>query len=404
MKSNPDRNRTGTESFVSERRIFAAGYIGIDCIALPENFSGAAYYVYHLARNLLASPRAFGIAILCKPQHQDLFRGLLTAKDKIISIAIKHQAAKLYFYEFRLRPLLIREKITVFYATHYICPPEDPRYYLINTFHDMGFLLHPQYYPLIKKMYFGWRMRTFLARTDRAIAISQSTAAAISRLFPESVQKTSVVHSGADHLMNSEAPQMAVAAGKTKLPDLRDPFILAVNTFESRKNFPFIIRVFNYLKTAYKMPHKLLLIGQPANGLKAVLNEAAESPFKSEIHILHGVPVHELIDCYRRCDCFINASAYEGFGFTPLEAINFECAAFLYQNNAIAELLGDHPYILDHLDETRWGDFIQTELAGGFSGKISRTEIQHLTWQNTTEAVLKMLNQLIPAKEQNIAQ
>ncbi len=268
----------------------------------------------------------------------------------------------------------------------------------------MGFLLYPQYYPLIKKLYFGRRMKTFLSRTDRVIAISQSTAAAISRLFPESVQKTSVVHSGADHLLDTGEQSRTFDGKKSSIPDLSEPFIMAVNTFESRKNFPFIIRVFNYLKRTYHIAHKLLLIGQPANGLQEAKKEAAQSAFKSDIIIEHAVPVKELISCYRKCDFFMNASSYEGFGFTPLEAINFECAAFLYQNNAVAELLGDHPYILDHFDEERWGDLIKTEMAANFNRKIPRAAIRHLTWRRTTDSVLKLLNQLTPAKESNIAQ
>ncbi len=382
-------------------------FIGLDCLALPENFSGAAYYVYHLAKNLLESPRRFSFAIFCTPKHAPLFSSLLKTSDKMVSVPIKNRAQKIFFYEFQLKSLLIKENVKVFYATHYICPPKSSRYFLINTFHDMGFLLYPQYYPFIKKLYFGRRMKTFLARADRIVAISHSTAAAISRLFPGSASKISVIHSGADHLLAHKTFerfwQQPSLAGKTfQRFYSTTPYILAVNTFERRKNFPFIIRVFNYLKRKYKIGHKLLLIGQPANGLKAAKAEVENSPFKPDITIAHAVSIEELIFYYRHCDFFMNASAYEGFGFTPFEAINFGCPAFLFKNNAISELLGDHLYIFDHLDAEKWAEFIKSEIDNHFQNKILRDAIEHLTWQNTTESVLSLFEKRIPSEEPNL--
>jgi glycosyltransferase involved in cell wall biosynthesis len=368
--------------------------VGFDCLALPEKFSGAAYYIYHLAKNLLKIPRSFSITVFCKPQHEKLFREFLGEQDRIIPVPLKNRVEQLYFYEFKLKQVLLQENIKIFYATHYICPPAGDHYYLVSTFHDMGFLLNPKYYPLIKRLYFGSRMKTFLQRADRIVAISQSTAAAIAKLFPEYTPKIFINYPGTDHLSE-------VTSVRFK-PAVNTPFILAVNTFEKRKNIPFIIRVFNHLKARHNLPHQLLLVGQPANGFNEVQKVINRSPFKNDVVVAHSISSGQLSYYYRFCDFFINASGYEGFGFTPFEALSHDCPVFLYKNNTVAEFLGDHPHILGDLNVEHWANCINRELGDSFNRKISPQVIKHLTWRNTASVTQQMLDQLILNREMRL--
>lgn len=368
------------------------GFVGIDALALPAVFSGAAYYIYHLTKSLLETSRPFPIAVFCRPQHRPLFAGLLRPGDKIIPVPLERRAARLYFYEFKLKSLLIKENIRVFYATHYICPAADARYYLVSAFHDMGFLLFPRFYPLLKRLYFGRRMRTFLSRSDRVVAISRSTAAAIGSLFPEYAPRVAVIYPGTDHLLDADAPAPLS-------PRVEPPFILAVNTFEVRKNIPFIIRLFNHLKSTRRLAHRLLVVGQPANGYKKILAEIRRSPFRRDIVLASAIPAEELSFYYRHCDFFLNASEYEGFGFTPFEALSHGCPAFLYKNNAVAEFLGDHPYIFEHLEVELWAERIGQEMAASFRGKIAPETIRNLSWQNTARETRQLLEQVISTGE-----
>lgn len=370
--------------------------VGIDCLALPEKFSGAAYYIFHLTKSLLETSRNYPLSIFCKPQHQRIFKDLLGARDKILPVPLKNRAEQLHFYEFRLRRILLKENIKIFYATHYICPPPDERYHLVSTFHDMGFLLYPRYYPLVKRLYFGQRMKTFLERSGYVVAISQSTADSIARLFPQFSLKIKVIYPGADHLPFERTYSLLK-------PAVASPFILAVNTFEVRKNIPFIIRVFNSLKTKANLPHKLLLIGHLANGYSKIMVEVKRSPFRKEIVILNSLSSVELSYYYRSCDFFINASEYEGFGFTPFEALNQNCPVFLYKNNTVAEFLRDHPYIFDHLDADTWADFIWNELVNSFKQKMSREVIRHLSWSNTAKETFRLLDTLVSIKDISLA-
>ena len=368
-------------------------YIGLDCLSLPPNFSGAGYYIYYLVRGVLQqSNRSFSVAVFCKPEHVDLFTPFLKQNDKLISIPIRNRLHRLYFYEFELEKFLIKENIKLFHATHYLCPPNNPRYKIITTFHDMGFLLFPHYYPLSKRKYFGKRLKTFLNRSHKIIAISKSTQDAIGKTFPECSDNILLIYPGTDHLLSETViPNSAIS--------IKKPYILAVNSFEKRKNIPFIIKLFDYLKEKYGTNHKLVIIGHQANDYQQILKERMKSRFFDDIHLLISVTNEQLIYFYRNSDFFINASSYEGFGFSPMEAINFKLPSFIFGNWVVRELFDAHPYVFKNLEIENWAEYINEELNNNFINKILPKSIQHLTWQNTTTQFIELFNQLISAEE-----
>lgn len=389
-------SHNGTIAYPPPRSAAQGTFIGIDCLSLPQHFSGAAYYIYHLTRNLLESTRPFSFAIFCKPVHRPLFARWLKPGDKLVSVPLSNRASQLYFYEFRLRRLLVEAGIKIFYATHYICPPQDARYCLVNTFHDMGFLLYPHYYPPVKRWYFGKRMHTFLQRTSHVVAVSHSTASSIEALFPEYRDKISVIYPGTDHLLaeSEETPPENTVV---------KPYILAVNTLEIRKHTPFIVSVFNYLRDNFPCNHRLLIVGQRANGYPALRRAIRQSPYRADILLENTVSSAALMQYYRECDFFINASVYEGFGFTPFEAIQFDCPVFLYRNNTVREIIGNHPYTFPEMQAERWGEAIWEALNNRFANRISRKYLQPYSWKNTARATLNLFHKMLSSEETQVA-
>lgn len=367
-------------------------YIGLDCLSLPENFSGAGYYIYYLVRALLQSPRDFPIAVLSKPNHSDLFSSHLQPGDKIVSVPLRDRIHRLYFYEFGLEKILIKEGVCLFHATHYLCPPVSAHYKIITTFHDMGFFLFPKYYPFSKRLFFTKRMGTFLNRSDKIIAISKSTQDAITECFPEHKNKIQLIYPGADHLLNENGESQS-------FEKLGSPTILAVNAFEKRKNIPFIIQVFDYLKKNFGIGHQLMLIGHLANDYKQIQIARDQSDFTADIHILRSISLEQLIYFYQHSDFFINASFYEGFGFSPLEALNFGLPAFVYNNPVIDELLDGHPYAFTNFDVENWAKYIYSEMSNNFQNKITPDTIHHLSWQNTAGKFLDLFHQFRSKEE-----
>jgi glycosyltransferase involved in cell wall biosynthesis len=362
-------------------------YIGIDCIALPTGISGAANYIYNLARSLLSAERDFPLAILCKPIHEPAFKKFLKPGDKCITVPLKNRPHQLVFYEYMLSDLLLRENIKLFHATHYITPPRHEGYKMITTFHDMGFILHPEYYPLIKRLYFGHRMSTFISRSDIVMAVSEATSDSIAEIFPKSYSKLRVIYPGVNHFNGNGT------AIKNK------KYLLTVNSFEKRKNIPFLIKVFNLLKSKYNLEHQYVVVGNQTNDYAAVLAEYNRSRFKNDIALLHSISDKELTTLYQNADLYLNASTFEGFGFTAFEAIKFSCPSIMYHSNVLKKVFVDHPYLLNNLDIQQWTDLIARELTLQFPQKIDPSMIEHFTWEKSVEKTINLYSQLLTSRE-----
>ncbi len=359
-------------------------FAAIDCLPLPAHFSGAAYYIYHLTHHLLGLPRNLPLAIVCKPGHRELFEPMLQPGDKIVTVPVRNRAEQLLNYERRLPALLQKENIRLFYATHYMCPPRRESYTIVNTFHDLGFLRFPRYYPLIKQLFFGRQLRQYVRRSDHVVTVSQATNRDFLKFFPEMDGKTSVIYPGTDHL-----------SSVTPADVTRDrPFFLAVNTFEVRKNLPRVVELFDYLKSEYQLSHQLILVGHPANGYRKLKKTIRKSEFNQDIVLATSIPVDTLKRYYLDCSAFINMSSFEGFGFTPMEAVREGCRVFLYRNAVVAEIMGTQPGIFEHLSIRQWGDHIANCINKSHVAPDLSTLIQPLSWQNCARAILKKMEAL----------
>ncbi|MGD9489662.1 MAG: glycosyltransferase family 4 protein [Calditrichaceae bacterium] len=354
--------------------------IGIDCIALPTRFSGAANYIYHLAIGLLQSHREFRLIIFCKPDHVNLFKSYLQDGDKIFPVPIRNRLHQLYFYEYGLQKILLNENVSLFHATHYICPPIHPDYKIITTFHDMGFIQRPAQYPRAKRLYFGNRIPHFLRRADLVITVSKTTQNSVSGIFPQYRHKLRIIYPGTDHLK-----PMIPLRGTNEQDSQK--FILSVNSFEKRKNIPFIINLFNHLKAEYHLPHQLVLIGHANNGYSEILKTKKRSPYRTEIKIRQSVSETELTRFYGGADFFINASEYEGFGFTPFEALAHHLPVFLLENGVTSEIFGSRKVILTKPDISNWAKVIMSEINCGFKNRITKDTIDSLSWDSCVRQV-----------------
>lgn len=361
--------------------------IGLDAIALPTHFSGAAHYIINLIRNILKSHRLFDVTIFSKTEHSILFLDLLKKHDSILNVDIKNRMSMVYFYETGLKHLLIKNKINLFHAMHYIVPPKDKSYKIFNTVHDLGFILFPQYYDLKKRIYFKLRMKTFLRRSDKINSISKQTSDSIIKKYPSYRNKIFTNYPGTDHL----SPKI--------FEQKKENFILAVNTFEKRKNIPFLIDLFCYMTDKYNLGYNFILVGQKANEYKYINEKIRRSKYSDRIKIKTNVSEKDLINLYRRAQFFVNASEYEGFGFTTFEAIHQSCPAFIYEKAVPDKIISNKKYIMDNLILAEWAKSIMNEKLVNFKNQISPESIQELTWENSAKIIIKKYNSALNLKD-----
>ena len=161
------------------------------------------------------------------------------------------------------------------------------------------------------------------------------------------------------------------------------------------------IRHGHHLKSKFSIKHEFVLVGHIANGFKEVLREIDQTKFSADIQLRLSIPLGQLNNYYRNADFFINASNYEGFGFSPLEAINYQLPTFLFRNQIAKELFGEHPYAFDDWDIKKWAQSIYEEMQSGFPNKITPERIKRLTWNNTATKFIELYEELMSTSEIN---
>jgi len=226
----------------------------------------------------------------------------------------------------------------------------------------------------------------FIKRTNKIVTVSHSTLNDLVRLFSECENKSSCIHPGTDHL---EKPTQTINKSKDN-----GPFILAVNSFEKRKNIPLILKIFSILKTKYNIPHQLYLVGQHNNQKESLDSLIGDLRLDDQVKIFIDVSSDTLNNFYQHASFFISTSQYEGFGFTPFEAIKSGLPAFLYKNPVCQEFFGDHPYIIENMEPEYWASLIHREMQEGFPNALKESALKELSWENTSKSFLDLLTRI----------
>ena len=224
-------------------------------------------------------------------------------------------------------------------------PVLAPRRPFIATFHDAS-ITYPSVarfgaaQHLYKRRLYPWA----LARATAVVAVSNFAKDEAVQRFGVDPLKVVVVHSG---------PGLAPTSARGKAPNGR-PYFLFVGNLTARKNVPFLIRA--YERT--DVDADLVLAGNPLDDAAAVMSAVERSPKRDRIQLLSR-PDDAVVDgLYRGALGLLHPARYEGFGFTPLEAMSRGCPVIASDIPAVREIAGAGAMLLP-LEEGAWAEAIE---------------------------------------------
>lgn len=179
--------------------------------------------------------------------------------------------------------------------------------------------------------------------------ISEATRQDLLTLFPEVEPRTAVIHNiVSEEFFETNAAKERVLQiisdriGKTELKkkgkddnkpisiNLRSlaldspcgfEYLLAVSTIEPRKNYPFLLEVFEELKASTNPHLKLVIVGSLGWGCSPIMEMFAPLIARGDLFFLSNVPVNELCILYQHATATICPSVGEGFGYPGIEAM-----------------------------------------------------------------------------------
>jgi glycosyltransferase involved in cell wall biosynthesis len=184
-----------------------------------------------------------------------------------------------------------------------------------------------------------------------AVAVSAFAKDEAVRHFGADPARVHVVHSGPG-LLPSPTPDGSA-------PDDAGPYLLYVGDLAEHKNLPFLVRAFGRAA----VPVRLVLVGRRGERFESVRDAVDASAARERIELRGGASDEEIDALYRGASALVLPSRYEGFGFTPLEAMARGCPVLASDIPALREVSGDGALLLPLGDEDAWAGAIRRVLA-----------------------------------------
>jgi len=252
----------------------------------------------------------------------------------------------------------------------------------IATIHDVGpFQTNFSRLPFVK-----WVERKNAQDAKRIITCAESNRAEISKYMGAEIAKIFNVNSAVDPKFKPE-PQKAKAL-REKL-NLKGPVIYYVGRIEFYKGIADILAAYKLAKK--DIPDLNLVIG---GGATLTMQETVESWKREypEVNFVGIVPDEEMSTYYSMADVFCTYSyASEGFGLTPVEALNCGTPVIASTMPAFKEVLQKYAYFVEpqqpQLLAQQFIQFFKNLDQGKQLVKDAQLFLQRYTWKNVGDLV-----------------
>jgi alpha-1,3-rhamnosyl/mannosyltransferase len=228
-------------------------------------------------------------------------------------------------------------------------PCEQPT---LATLHDLSVVLHPEWHPADRAVYFQTHFHRGLARCIHFLAISEFGRQEMIRdlgIPPERITRTYM------GIRPGLGPLPAAEIGRV-LRDLDLPprYLLYLGTIEPRKNLLVLLQAYCALPERLRREWPLLLVGSWGwNTLTVADYLHREARHRGVIHRGYVAERH-LAAIYNGARALVYPSLYEGFGLPPLEMMACGGAVLASTAGALVETVGSRAHLTNPGDTHGW--------------------------------------------------
>ena len=277
-------------------------------------------------------------------------------------------------------------KSDVYHFPNFIIPPLHIGKAVV-TIHDLAFLRMPETIESKNLAYLSARIRQTVSRADAIIAVSRFTAEECQSLLEVPEDRIFTVHEGLGDL--PQPTPNAADAFRRKI-GVDGPFLLSVGTLEPRKNYPFLIDVFDRIPDDIS----LVIAGGPGWKYEPILERINQSPKADRIKVTGYLSRDELAAAYSEASLFVYPTRYEGFGFPPLEAMHYGLPVLAARVPPLPEVLGSAAAWAEPDQLEDWSDQLSALLADQTRQqnlvKAGHSHIKQYSWEKAAQQTLNI--------------
>jgi glycosyltransferase involved in cell wall biosynthesis len=360
--------------------------VGIDARLVYYQRAGIGQYTLRLSRALAAIDSANTYVILdSRKESAPLVTGSNTRHRSLWTPP--HHRLEQYVLPLELLPA----GLDILHCPDFI-PPFHRRCPAVITVHDLAFLRFPGLLTAPSQRYYG-QIERAVKSAEHIIAVSESTKNDLVTLAGADAAKISVVYEAAGPEFRPASAQ-AVDAVRQRYA-ISGEYILFVSTIEPRKNIPFLLQAYAYLRenwTGEAACPKLVLAGRRGWLCESIFAVLEELKLGEAVIVTGGVPVEDLSGLYSGACCFVLPSLYEGFGLPVLEAMSCGAPVIATHTSSLPEVTGDAAILIDAQDMVGLADSMRLVCMDAelrrIMGEKGRRQAARFSWERAARETL----------------
>lgn len=235
-------------------------------------------------------------------------------------------------------------------------------------------------------------------RADHIITVSETSKADIMKFLKVPDDKISVIYHG----INSRfKPMIKTDAQKAMMQkyDIEGPYLLYVGRImHPSKNLVKLIHAYHSLKTAGRIPHRLILAGKNDWGHEEVHRTVKDLGLCKEVIFTGYVPDDDLPLFYNAADALVFVSLHEGFGMPVTEAMACGLPVITSNTSSLKEIAGEAGLLTDPHSTDAVAHCIETLISDkNMQEDLSKKGLQRsliFSWQKTAKDYIRVYETL----------
>lgn len=286
---------------------------------------------------------------------------------------------------------------------------------LVTTIHDVSYKRYPQHIGKLDLFFLNLFIPISLNRAKAVIVVSEFTKKELMECYKINDEKISAISNGrgeSGYIEEDVSEQRKQMFRKKK--DLNKPYLFSLGTLQPRKNIPFLLESFAYLKR--KKPNNesiqnlQLIIGGSLKGrnvdpkIKVAYEQIDDESVAKSIQFIGYVDKSELPLYYQCSLAYINASKYEGFGLPLIESMANETLVICSKDSCYPEVVGDAAIMFENDDKE---DFARAVMSIMKDEKMRKNIIEkgkenakRFSWKKNAMQTLKLYGTIVDNEAQ----
>jgi alpha-1,3-rhamnosyl/mannosyltransferase len=176
--------------------------------------------------------------------------------------------------------------------------------------------------------------------------------------------------------------------------------ILFVGSIEPRKDTSLLVRAYAMLPIDLRRVFPLVICGPDGGDMKRLRRTVAVLHLEGWVHVLGFASERELARLYTRAALVVHPSLGEGFGMTPLEAMQAGAPVVALAAGAVPEVVGDAAVLVpppfeDEALATAMQRVLESPDLRSALVEAGRCRAAQFTWERTARATLEVYRKVL---------